>query len=117
MDTNKIFSLLKSRITKLGASVIYSALLLFYAFRHSDTPTWAKHIITGSLAYLVSPIDNIPDLTPFLGYTDDLSVMSFALVGIACYINDEIREKAKKQLSTWLPGDHSQEVSKIDGIL
>lgn len=82
-------------LKKGGYSLIYSALLLYYAFRRKDIPRWAKSIVIGSLGYLLSPIDSIPDLTPLLGYTDDLGILSYALVLIAAYINDEVREKAK----------------------
>jgi len=82
----------------LGQKVIYSVLLLYYAYKHTDTPSWAKNIIVGALGYFLSPFDAIPDLSPFLGYTDDLGIMSFGLVAIACYINNEVRENAEKQL-------------------
>ncbi len=88
---NNIIRILK----KGGYSLIYSALLLYYAFRRKDIPRWARSIVIGGLGYLLSPIDSIPDLTPLLGYTDDLGILSYALVLIAAYINDEVREKAK----------------------
>jgi len=53
----------------------------------------------GALGYLLTPIDTIPDLTPFLGYTDDLGILSYALVMIAAYINDEVRQKAQRKLN------------------
>ncbi|MBR9923306.1 MAG: DUF1232 domain-containing protein [Bacteroidetes bacterium] len=84
-----------------GLKVIYSALLLFYAFRRKDTPLWAKQIVIGVLGYFISPFDAIPDLTPFLGYTDDIGVLSFGLVAIAMYINDGVKQKARVQLNRW----------------
>ena len=36
----------------------------------------------------------LPDLTPLLGYTDDISVLAYGLVMISCYINKEVQEKA-----------------------
>jgi uncharacterized membrane protein YkvA (DUF1232 family) len=85
-------------IRKAGIKAIYSALLLFYAFRRSDLPAWAKTIVFGALGYLLSPLDSIPDLTPLLGYTDDLGVLSYALVMIAAYVNDGVRQKARIKL-------------------
>ncbi|MCB0641234.1 MAG: DUF1232 domain-containing protein, partial [Phaeodactylibacter sp.] len=67
-----------------GLKTVYTALLLFYAFKRKDTPAWAKNIILGTLGYFLAPIDAIPDLTPILGYTDDIGVLSFGLVTIAC---------------------------------
>lgn len=71
---------------------------MYNAFRNDETPSWAKNIIIGALGYFLSPIDVIPDLSPFLGYTDDLGILSFGLVTIACYINEEVRSKSVDQL-------------------
>jgi len=84
-------------LRKGGLSLVYSALLLFYAFKRSDLPVWARSIIIGALGYLLTPIDSVPDLTPILGYTDDLGILSYALVMIAAYINDEVRQKAQRK--------------------
>jgi uncharacterized membrane protein YkvA (DUF1232 family) len=86
---------------KAGEKTIYTALLLYYAYKRSDTPTWAKSVILGALGYFLSPIDAIPDLTPLVGYTDDMAVLAGALATVAAYINDEVREKATQQLTKW----------------
>lgn len=82
----------------IGQKTVYSVLLMFYAFRRKETPAFARSIIIGTLGYFLSPFDAIPDLSPIIGYTDDLGVLSFGLVTIAAYINDEIRIKARKAL-------------------
>ncbi|HHS95795.1 MAG TPA: DUF1232 domain-containing protein, partial [Phaeodactylibacter sp.] len=76
---------------QVGSKVLYMALLLFYAYRRDETPNWAKHIVLGALGYLISPIDVLPDLTPWLGYTDDAGVLAFALVVVSAYINEEVK--------------------------
>ncbi len=90
---------------------------MLYAYRSKRTPTWARRVIIGALAYLVSPIDSIPDLTPIIGYTDDLGVITFALVTIACYIDNEIREKAKTKLSTLFSSVDEKELKAVDDLL
>lgn len=82
----------------IGQKTVYSVLLMFYAFNRKETPRFAKGIIIGTLGYFLSPFDAIPDLSPIIGYTDDLGVLSFGLVTIAGNINDEIRIKARKAL-------------------
>lgn len=82
----------------IGQKTIYTVLLMFYAFRRTETPRYAKGIIIGTLGYFLSPFDAIPDLSPIIGYTDDLGVLSFGLVTIAAYINDEVRISARKTL-------------------
>ena len=82
----------------MGQQTVYAAMLMIQAFRRRETPLWAKNIIVGSLGYLLAPFDAMPDLTPILGYTDDIGVLSFGLVTIASYINDEVRVEARKRV-------------------
>lgn len=114
---NKFWKKLKNYAKQSGLKTVYSALLLFYAFKRNETPKWAKNVILGSLGYFLSPIDGIPDLTPFLGYTDDLGVMSFGLVLIACYIDEEVRENAKSKLSQWFGEIDEDELKTVDDQL
>ena len=97
-DPIKLIKRIKSLAGSLGAKMVYTLLLFFFAFKRKDTPGWARNIIMGSLAYFLAPIDTIPDLTPFLGYTDDMGVLSFGLVTIAAYINDDVKINARKSL-------------------
>ena len=96
---DNIIQYLIHRSKSIGQAVIYITLLLYYAWQRPDTPAWAKRIILGALAYLVAPIDSIPDLTPFIGFTDDMGVLSFSLVAIACYVDDEVKSIARGSLA------------------
>jgi uncharacterized membrane protein YkvA (DUF1232 family) len=102
---------------KAGLKTVYSALLLFYAYTRKETPGWAKNIILGVLGYFLVPIDGLPDLTPVIGYTDDVGVLSFGLVAIACYINDEVRIKARKKLRDWFGEFSLDELAEVDNQL
>lgn len=99
---------------KAGQQTVYTVLLLFYAYRRSDTPLWAKNIILGTLGYFISPIDALPDLTPVIGYTDDMGVLSFGLVTIACYVNNDVKVKAKTQLKKWFKDYNEEDLKPID---
>lgn len=116
-DTVQVLNFLTQRFRKVGVQLTYAALLLLYAFRSDQTPPWAKRIILGALAYMLSPIDSIPDLTPVLGFTDDLGVISFGLVSVACYIDRGIREKALHTTQKWFGTLDQQMIKKIDAIL
>lgn len=113
----KFWSLIKNSAKRLGAKTVYSALLLFYAYRRKETPTWAKRIVIGTLGYLVAPIDAIPDLAPFIGFTDDVGVLSFGLVTIAAFINEEVRTKAKEHLTKWVGEYNEEDIAEIDAKL
>lgn len=90
---------------------------MYYAYQSKETPPWARRIITGAFAYLLLPIDGVPDLTPFIGFTDDLGVISFGLVSIACYINGEVREKAKLKLSSFFKNIDEETIRSVDETL
>ena len=82
----------------IGQQTVYAVLLMYYAFRRKGIPIYARSIIIGTLGYFLATFDAIPDLSPVIGYTDDLGVLSFGLVTIAAYINDDIRVKARRML-------------------
>lgn len=86
---------------RAGQKTVYMVLLMFYAYRRKDTPTWAKNIVLGTLGYFLAPIDALPDLTPIIGYTDDLGILSFGLVTVAAYVNDEVRTRSREKLKSW----------------
>ena len=99
---------------KTGIKTVYSVLLLYYAYTRKETPAWAKRIILGTLGYLLAPIDLIPDLSPLIGYTDDIGVLSFGIITIAAHINKDVRSKAKERLHKWF-GDYDQaEIAEVD---
>lgn len=82
---------------KAGKIIIQNALTLYYTL-NSDAPKWVKVIIAMALAYLVAPIDSIPDLIPVLGFSDDLGLLITVLSKIAIHIKDEYRQKARKDV-------------------
>ena len=114
---SNFWNTVQSYAKKIGVQSLYSSLLLFYAFKRKETPTWAKNIIIGVLGYLIAPIDLIPDLTPFIGYTDDLGVLGVGLVAIASYINDAVKLQAKTTLKLWFSNYDPAEIENIDSKL
>ena len=114
---NSLLKKIKNYFKEAGTKVVYSALLLFYAFKRKETPLWAKNIILGVLGYFIAPFDALPDLTPILGYTDDLGVLSFGVVTLACYINKDVRTKAKGKLKEWFGEYDEKEIAEIDAQL
>lgn len=110
-------STLRRMVRHISAPLLYAALLMYYAFRRSDTPAWAKRIVMGAFVYLFSPIDAIPDMSPFIGYTDDLGVLMYGLVMIAAYINQDVRASARHTLYTWIGQISESRLSKIDDLL
>jgi len=95
------WSKVKKVAKSAGETVLEPALKLYYSAQDPDTPTWAKTTIYGALGYFISPIDAIPDITPIVGYSDDLGVLVAATAAVAAYIKEEHAEKAKETLKQW----------------
>ena len=79
-----------------GREVVEKALWLYYASRRPDVPRWARLTIYAALAYFILPLDAIPDLAPIAGYTDDLSVLAFAVCTVATYIDDGVKARTRR---------------------
>jgi len=84
-----------------GKEVVEKALLLYYAGQEEKAPAWAKATIFGALGYFIAPLDAIVDLTPVVGYADDLGVLALALAAVATYINDNVRAKTANKMKSW----------------
>ena len=97
--------------------MVYTALLLYYAYQRQETPHWARNIILGAIGYFLAPIDSIPDLTPLFGYTDDIGVLSFGLVTVASYVNMEVKINARKKLKDWFGEIDLESLKTVDARL
>jgi len=103
---------------KAGYEVVEKALLLFYALQEERTPTWAKATIMGALGYFITPLDAVIDLTPGVGYTDDLGVLALAVTVVAAYINDNVRARTAEKMQRWFgPHDTENQERTERGIL
>lgn len=102
-------------LKKAGEEVIYAALLLYFTLDNPKTPGWAKTIIIGSIAYLILPIDLIPDYIPVAGFTDDLGSLVLALAQVAMYIDEDVKTKARSKMADWFGAgfDHTSVEQKL----
>ncbi|WP_420818706.1 YkvA family protein [Oceanobacillus picturae] len=100
---------------KAGTSVVYAVLLLYYTLQKPDVPMKVKATIVGALGYFILPLDVIPDFAIGAGYADDLSVVLFALIQVAIYVDDATKRKAKDKLKD-LFGENV-DTSEIDSKL
>lgn len=73
------------------------ALLLFYALK-SNAPACLKLLIMAAIAYLISPIDVVPDWIPVAGYADDVAILLYTKHKIRQYVEAEVCSKAETKL-------------------
>ena len=94
----RFFAKLFKHAGSIGTSLLYKALQLFYVAQKPEVPLKVKATIYGALGYFVLPFDVVPDMIFGVGYGDDTTALLVAL-GIAhMYIDEEVREQAKRKL-------------------
>lgn len=64
--------------------------LLGRLFRDSRVPTTEKALLVGSIIYVISPIDLIPDFIPFIGQVDDLYLVALVLLRMLARTDDDV---------------------------
>ena len=67
------------RLRKLLKSVGREGLILLYAMRHPATTPALKWAAIALFAYVLSPVDLLPDLMPILGWADDAAILLFGI--------------------------------------
>lgn len=97
-----------------GTQVIYGVLLLYYVMKDKSTKVKTKLSIAAALGYFILPTDALFDLTPLIGYSDDLGVLLFALSQVSANITPEIREKARRKMSEWFGTIEEKELRELE---
>lgn len=71
--------------------------------RDPRTPLLPKLILGAALLYVVSPLDLVPDVLPFLGQMDDVAVLALGL------------EMFFRSVPDWLRAEHESELGAPPG--
>jgi uncharacterized membrane protein YkvA (DUF1232 family) len=64
--------------------------LLYRLFKDPRVPLAEKALLIGVIAYVISPLDIIPDLVPFVGQVDDLYLVALVLLRMLTRTSDEV---------------------------
>jgi len=100
-----------------GAKVVYAVLLLYYAMGDNSVSIKNKLMIAASLGYFILPTDAIFDLTPIIGYSDDLGVLIFALTQIASSVTPEVKEKARIKMDEWFSDVNDSDLEDLENSI
>lgn len=95
------FDKLKKVLKVVGVKGVYMLLLLYNTLQRKDIPPKEKSIIIGALGYFILPLDALPDITPIVGYSDDIFALGMAILKVMPYIDNEMKEKSKEQIKKW----------------
>lgn len=64
--------------------------LLARLFKDGRVPTTEKALLLGTIVYVISPIDVLPDMIPFIGQVDDLYLVSLVLLRLLARSPEEV---------------------------
>ncbi len=97
-----------------GTKVIYVVLLLYYILKDKNVNSKTKLSVAAALGYFILPTDAIFDLTPIIGYSDDLGVLLFVLTTVSSNLTPEIKEKAQKKMGEWFGEMNNNELQELE---
>ena len=115
-DEKRFWNKIKKVGSKIGVTPIYLVFSLYHAIKSKSIPMVNKAPIAGALGYFISVIDIVPDITPLVGYCDDVTIVVGALAAIATQITEEIREEAKASTRKIFPEITDEEFTIIDSM-
>jgi uncharacterized membrane protein YkvA (DUF1232 family) len=105
---------IKNYSKSAGTTVVYGVLLLYYVMKDKNVTMKKKLSIAAALGYFILPTDAIFDLTPLIGYSDDLGVLLFALTQVSTSITSEIKEKARNKLAEWFGEISDEDLQELE---
>ena len=85
------------RLTLLWTVLRGDARQLWFALRHPDAPSWLKWGTALIALYVLSPIDLIPDVLPFVGMVDDLVLVPLAIRWLLKRLPPDIAQAATRR--------------------
>ena len=87
------------RLSLLWTVIRGDARLLWRALRHPLAPGWLKAAVALIVLYVVSPIDLIPDVVPFLGVMDDVVLVPLAIRFILSRLPQRLRDELEGRVA------------------
>jgi len=94
----------KARRVAAGLPFAEDLLAAYYCAFDRATPVQVKAALVGALAYFVLPVDAVPDVLPFVGFTDDAAVLLTALRMVGAHMRPEHRDAARAALARMKEG-------------
>ena len=95
------------------AALKREVIALWFAYRHPDTPWYAKVFAALIVAYAFSPIDLIPDFIPVIGLLDDALLIPLGVWIAIRLIPAHAYAQARGQARSWVEGSHERPRNRI----
>ncbi len=90
-------------LIKAGRVIAQPALEAMEMIMDKETPPQARVSMMAALAYLLMPLDLVPDIIPAAGFSDDLVALTAVISLWSNHITPEIRNRARLKLDKWFP--------------
>lgn len=84
------------RLWRFVRTVGRDGLVLLHALRDAQTPLPLKAAIVALAAYLISPIDLLPDFALLFGWADDLALLMVAVPFLVKRLPAAVRARAER---------------------
>jgi uncharacterized membrane protein YkvA (DUF1232 family) len=65
-------------------------MLLGRLLKDPRVPTTEKALFIGAIVYVISPLDFIPDVLPFIGQVDDIYIVALTLIRLINRTNEDV---------------------------
>ena len=97
---NDVFKKISVLAKKLGKEAIRKVLTLYYIMIDPNTEIKDRLSILGTITYLISPIDAVPDTLPG-GYTDDIILVTTLLSLLKKLNTNTIKQEVEETIAKW----------------
>lgn len=91
--------------------------MLWFARTHPRTPLLAKVLSVAIVAYVLSPVDLIPDFIPVLGYVDEIILVPLLIALVVRLLPQEVVQSCRVQAEAWLAEQHARPVSYVGAAI
>ena len=94
-------------------------LVLYFITRHPLTSAWVRWLAVLTVAYLLSPIDLVPDFIPVLGVLDDLLLVPLFIALVLRLTPLSVRQQCEQEAAAaaHLRLPRSQRAAVVIGLL
>ncbi len=88
-------------------------MVLWFCYRHPETPWLPRWVAIFVVAYALSPIDLIPDFIPVLGYLDDLIILPLGIWLAIHLIPPRVLAECRTKAAKWEQRHSKRPINRI----
>jgi uncharacterized membrane protein YkvA (DUF1232 family) len=93
------------------------AVMLWFARSHPRTPLLPKLLSIATAAYVLSPIDLIPDFIPVIGYLDDWIIVPIMIWVVVRLLPDEVITDSRAKAEAWMAQQQQKPTSYAGALI